>query len=290
MVIKMSNFLDQFTNENYKKSKPRLSAELSLDDPFENDFTDKIEKHNEAEASYTPSQQNLTDVNEPYLRDEVIEKDPKYQDKKKKKILLLSLGLLITLVTLVLLYNRANHTTMPDFISSNKHEVSQWGKKYKMNPIYTEHYDTEFEKDAISAQSIEAGMKVKKGSEINFVISLGADPDELIKLPVFEEMSADKIESWVQEYKMSFIQVDHQYSNDIEKNQFISFEIKDKDVSKETFKRKNKGIITVSKGKEVYEKDIIVPDFKNKSKDAMNILLFKHCFHISDFTTTFNFL
>ena len=268
----MSNFLDQFTDENYKKNKPKLSDEQNHNDEIsqnlnlENELTDKIDEHIFLDQPYMENKQNRIDVNEPYLRDEVVEKDPNYQDKKKKKIILLSLALFLSLLTFTLLYNRANHTIMPEFINSEKHEVTQWGKKYKMDPIYTESYDTKVEKDAIVGQSVEAGAKVKKGSSINFIISLGADPDELIKLPLFEEMTAKEIESWIQEYKMSFIQLDYQYSNDIEQNKFISLEIKDKDVSKENFKRKNKAIITVSKGKEVYEKDILVPDFKNKSK------------------------
>ncbi|KAF9404307.1 hypothetical protein HW555_014402 [Spodoptera exigua] len=60
-----------------------------------------------------------------------------------------------------------------------------------------------------------------------------------------------------------------EYSEAKPKGEATRFEIVNKDVTKETYKRKDKANMYYSKGKETFEKNIAVPDFKNKMKSEV---------------------
>lgn len=259
----MSDFLDQFTNEAYHKNKPTLTTQPRRQNNKEN--------NDKKQTSLIDENIDSNHNNNNYLKDEVIEVDPEFHKKnRRKKIMIICLGI-FTLSILGIFYNKANHKILPDFVDVERYEVDQWAKKNNIDIIYTESFSTKIEKDRIISQEIEPFKKIKKGSTINMSLSLGADPEETIPLPDFSKMTRDEIDSWIQENKMSYIQLEQVYSTDIEKDHFIKLEIKDKDVSAESFKRKNKASITVSKGKEVFEKNIQVPDFKNKTKSEVEL-------------------
>ena len=155
---------------------------------------------------------------------------------------------------------------MPDFTHVARQEVSSWANKNNIQVIYEEEFDDEIDEDIIISQSVPAKEKIKKGSDLKMVVSLGADPDEIILIPDFTKMAAKEIEDWVNSNKMRYVQIEYIYSEDVDKDTFLKFEIKDKDVSKEQFSRKNKALITLSKGKETFEKEILVLDFNKKMK------------------------
>ncbi|AMP20132.1 hypothetical protein AZF37_02125 [endosymbiont 'TC1' of Trimyema compressum] len=66
--------------------------------------------------------------------------------------------------------------------------------------------------------------------------------------------------------KANNVTISKEFNDDIEKNKFIKMELKDKDIVPEDYRRKNKITVSVSKGKEVFEKNIEVPDFEDKTK------------------------
>lgn len=259
----MSDFLDQFINEAYHKNKPTLTSQAQSHNDKENNVQDQnhFSKRN-IESNHE---------NNNYLKDEVIEVDPEFKKKnRRKKIIIICLSIL-ALSILGVFYNKANHKILPDFVDVERFEVDQWAKKNNVDIIYTENFSTQIEKDHIISQEVEPFKKIKKGSTINMSLSLGPDPEETIPLPDFSKMMRNEIDSWIQENKMQYIQLEQIYSTDVDKDYFIQLEIKDKDVSAESFKRKNKATVTVSKGKEVFEKNIQVPDFKNKTKSEVEL-------------------
>ena len=278
----MSDFLSKFTKENYDREKMKISEDTSPSSSLESEIEETNSKdllNNPVLSTHLKEETNSEDqLNNPisnthleeeteYLREEATELDPEYANKRKKKILLFSILALIISIGAGYIYYQSSHTLMPNFINVEKQEVSTWANKNNISVIFEEIFDTNIDENIVIEQSVEPQVKIKKGSNLNVIVSLGADPDELISIPDFNQLNGGEIETWIYDNKMRYIQVEYLFSNEIEEDMFIAFEIKDKDVSKENFSRKNKALLTISKGQETFEKDILVLDFKNKSKE-----------------------
>lgn len=291
----MSDFLSKFTKENYNREKMKISntpleiKDFPIEIPTEkNESPVKNTKENNNKAIENYVQEEKT-----YIREEPSELDPEYKKKKRKKIIFISVITILLLLSSIFIYNKQSHTMMPNFVNLERQEVNNWANKNKINIIFQEEFSNDIEEDLIISQSVEANEKVKKGSDLQMVASLGADPDQLISLPDFSKMKASEIESWLMDNKMRYVQIEYQFSNHVEKDKFLAFEIKDKDVSKDKFLRKNKALITLSKGGEVFEKDILVLDFKNKTKqdieawmkekEFVNSFTFEEAYHNDKF-------
>lgn len=287
----MSDFLNQFTKENYDREKMRIKDKLEDDvktvDTTKTKNTDLKEtplqeKEVVSQTIQEAREESLqTEIITPeiikeehqeerdYIRDEETEIDPGYKKKQRNKFIIIGVCAALAIFSIGAIYLNSSRVNMPDFVKVPKQEVVTWASKNKMQVIYDEEFSLEYEEDIIMEQSVEAKTKVKKGSDLRMVVSKGANPDEQVTIPDFSKMKASEIETWVSDNKMRYVQVEYVFSNDVEKDTFMKFEITDKDVSKDKFLRKNKAVITISKGEETYEKNILVLNFKGKSKEEI---------------------
>jgi len=117
----------------------------------------------------------------------------------------------------------------------------------------------------IIEQSVEANGKLQKGSVLKLTVSKGPDPDEIIELPELESMNLNDINEWRRSLRLDSITVCEEYDDEIEEGQFIKKEFA-RDVDEENYRRRDGLVIYMSKGEEVFEANISVPDFKDKSK------------------------
>lgn len=300
----MSDFLSQFTKENYDRKKMKITSDptpvkedVEIETKQELDYLPKDNRIKESknevlketllnnEEDNSPMKLDLDDLgseNDDYYHEEETEIDPEYKKKKQKRIIMGSILGVALLIAGIFTYISISQTKMPDFAGVSKQEVLTWSKKNNIEIIWQDEFSLEYDEDTIISQSVEPDSKIKKGSDMTMVVSKGADPDEKVEIPDFSTMKASEIEEWVSSMKMRYIQVEYVYSVDVEKDVFISFDITDKGVTKESFLRKNKGQIKISKGKEVYEKNIVVPDFKGKTKAEIETWMKEKEF-VSDF-------
>lgn len=248
----MSNFLDQFKPGVYDRNKIHIGTEKSEKKVIEMDDLETTSTYQDEERFY--------------VREEETELDPSYKAKKQKKMVLIGVGVLLSLLLVGLIWNKQSHTFMPDFTDKQRQEVEIWAKKHKIEVDFKDEFSLVYDENVVISQEFEPKTKIRKGSMVSVVISKGPDLEEVIKLPDFEKLNGTEINAWIEEQKMRYIQVENVFSKDVAKGNFISFEIKDKNVTKDHFQRKNKALIKISNGPENYEKNIIVPDFKNRTK------------------------
>lgn len=137
-----------------------------------------------------------------------------------------------------------------DFVGNNSSEVKAWIKQNDIETqgiIFREEYSFEYDEGYITYQSVEPGKKVRKNVKMDFVVSLGADPDELIAVPDIESMYKDELQEWVKENKLTKTKIMSQYSEDKESGEVISYEFKN-GADAESFTRSSTLNIVVSKG------------------------------------------
>ena len=198
--------------------------------------------------------------------EELKEIDANYSKKQRQKFILIGLAVLLSLATVaggVFLFNRV---TVPNFIEKNMSEAKTWALKNRIELDITESFSVDHPAQIIFEQGKEANKGILKGSVLALTVSKGADPDEKIALPDFTKMKTAAIESWKDKNVATNIKIVKEFSETEENGKFLRMEFKDKSLTNADYRRKDTLTIYVSKGKEVFEKNIVVPDFKNKMK------------------------
>ncbi|MER2118468.1 MAG: PASTA domain-containing protein, partial [Enterococcus casseliflavus] len=116
------------------------------------------------------------------------------------------------------------------------------------------------------AQEEAARSRVRKRSTLHLTVSQGPDPEEKLALPDFMEMTRDEAAEWIEKNQASNLTIVDEYHDEIEEKAPIRVEFTNKEVSQENYHRRDVGRVFYSKGEETFEKDIEVPDFRDKTR------------------------
>lgn len=201
-----------------------------------------------------------------YLRDEPTEFDPSYKKKKAQLRILIGAISALLIVVLGVSYYFLSSVKVPDFSNLTITEVRSWANENRVVVETDAVFSNDIDTNVVVEQETVPGKRIKKGSTLRFTLSKGADPDEVIGLVDFKDMSQDEIYTWIESNHISSLKVTTIYDKEVEKGQFIRIELLDKDLLPENFKRKDAGTIFISKGEEIIEKNIAVLDFKSKTQ------------------------
>lgn len=200
---------------------------------------------------------------------EEVEIDPTYKKKKQKQLIV---GAIIGIVSGGIIawgWYSYSHVDVPNFKNKPISEARTWGSDNNIPITVETEFNVSKEANTILKQKPQPASKLKKKEPLTVIASKGPDPDETLPLPDFSTLSKKAAEEWVTKNKADNLSILEDYSNKVKDKEFIKLEIKDKDVTNKTYKRSDQAIVTYSKGKEVFEKDITVPDFKGKSKEVV---------------------
>lgn len=173
------------------------------------------------------------------------------KDKKpvNVKLIVIILAIVAVITGIVLFFVLRPTIEVRDFVGTDVSEVKAWIKQNGIETqgiIFREEYSFDYDEGYITYQSVEANKKVRKNAKMDFTVSLGADPDELVSVPDIESMYKEELQAWVKENKLSKTKIISAYSDDVEIGAVISYEFKGSDV--DTFTRSSTLNITVSKG------------------------------------------
>ncbi len=156
---------------------------------------------------------------------------------------------------------------MPDFVGQTQADVTAWIRQQGIKSsgiIMKEEYSFEYDEDVILDQSVEPGKKVKEDVKLTFVVSMGADPDELVEFPEdVLSMTKEDINDWIDENKLEKVRISQAYSDEVEEGYVISFDLKG--VDKEEFTRSTNVTFTVSRGPQPAQ-SVRVDNFVDKSQ------------------------
>lgn len=200
--------------------------------------------------------------------EELTEIDPSYRRKKIIKYVIFAVIGLAVIIAGYFTYYQFTHVEVPDFTDGELSEARAWATENDVTLKVEQVYD--FDKDAnqIISQSV-ANKKIKKGSDLTVNASLGPDPEEVIALPDFNTMAVAAVKEWIVTNKADNLSVIEENNETKAAGEFIKLEMVSKDVTAETYKRKDKAKVYYSKGAEVLEKTIEVPEFVGKTKEEV---------------------
>lgn len=283
----MNDFLTNFTKEKYDGKKQGQATE-----PVENlDSTDKPQEEVEEEIFEQPLSGHLTEekvmdereedvVVEPEVQPsrrnkksepsvsrfqtEETEFDPTYKKKQQKKYLLIGIGSAIAVLLTVFAYYQLSYVKVPDFTSKEIAEVRTWGSDSGVKIEVAQEYNFKEEINHVIKQDVKADKKMRKGKVLTVTGSLGPDPEEKITLADFSKLSKSEAEAWILEEKAENVTIIENYDDAIKKGTFIKQEFANKELKPEEYQRKDRLMVYYSKGKEVFDKNIEVAEFKGK--------------------------
>jgi beta-lactam-binding protein with PASTA domain len=208
-----------------------------------------------------------------FLEDLSKEKPESFQEEvfvpaNKKPIRIIATLAAISVVIIVFMLTlRMNDVKVPDMSGWMLEDVQDWISKYHENTILNGIHHKESEQNSIISQSIKAGKKIKRNGTLEVNYSLGADPNEVIEVPVIKNMTLSEIKTWISDNKMSGISIKYEVSEVVPKDNVISYNFVEG--SKEEFLRKHRLVIYVSIGEQDISETIILPDFYGKTRAEM---------------------
>ena len=174
--------------------------------------------------------------------------------KEKKpvnvKLIVIILAVVAAIVGLILFLVLRPTIEVRSFVGEDASEVKAWIKQNGIESqgiIFREEYSFDYDEGYVISQSIDAGKKVRKDVKMDFVVSQGADPEELVSVPDIESMYKDEIQEWIKENKLTKTKVMSVYDDVVEDGAVISYEFKN-GADADSFKRSSTLNITVSKG------------------------------------------
>lgn len=246
---------DETTEIPVSKPEPKKSVEK----PLSNENTTKEKKKFQPEMpKVLAGKRKRTDTVEE------INKDPNYQKKKIIQHGLLVLAILLVFGGGFLGYRMMNERTLPNFVDKPISEMQEWSKKNGVDLDISTEFSMEYSSDHVISVNKKAGSSIQKGDLLIVKVSEGADPEESLEIPDFSTYNESKINDWISENRADNLKVQKEYSTTVKKGDFIRLEFADKDMTRETYKRKDYATVTVSKGEEKKEKTIEVPDFSGE--------------------------
>ncbi len=195
-----------------------------------------------------------------------IEIDPEYQKKQRNKKYLISIAVVIFILVGYLIYFKTTRVKMPNFNGKTIVDVRKWANENRMEVDAKPAFSLKEPTNDILKQQIATGKNVKKGSTLKFTVSDGPDPEEKIKLPDFKTLSQEEANQFVEKNKADSLSVITEYNDKVEKGKFIRIEFNDKEITADSYRRRDIANLYYSKGKEVFEKNISVPSFYGKMK------------------------
>lgn len=171
--------------------------------------------------------------------------------KPKKEInpmMIIVPSVVAVIVVVALVYIFAfPHIKVESFVGKSQNDAAAWIKQNEIETagiVFKEEYSFDVAKGNVVSQTPESG-KVKKDAKMTFVISKGADPDELVSLPDIKNMTKSEIESWISENKLSATKINTTYSDTVAKDEVISVDLS---VDTDKFTRGTSLKINISKG------------------------------------------
>lgn len=263
----MSDFLNKFSKKDYKEvQKPKndetVSIKETVSEPVKTEMvsqsvtTEKIVVETKIQESDIQPKQRAS-----HQEPEEVHIDPSYRRNQRNKLIYGAIAVVLFLVVSFGIYYLLNQVQVPDYINKPFSELKTWASRNNIALETETVYSLEISKDYIIEMNPLANSNIQKGSILRVVVSNGADPDELISIPDFTGNSYGQIQEWLSTNKINNLRINYENNEEIPVNEFVRIAFNDKTTTSENYTRKDYGLIYISNGPIVYEKNIEVPDW-----------------------------
>lgn len=248
---------------------PNATSEIDVIEEAQPETLKSVELLQEESIKPTEPLQEKTASDRRVDFEEETEIDTSYKKKKMIKYGIIAGSTVFILASIFGIFFLMNRVEMPDYVNKPFSEAKAWALKNRIEIEATQEFSLEFDENRVISQSVAASKGVQKGSVIQMTVSKGADPDGKLPLPDFATMSGSAIEEWITKNRATSLKVVKEFNETEPSGKFLRLEFKSPTMTKENYIRKEGATVYISKGKEVFEKNIEVPDFFKKPKSEV---------------------
>lgn len=277
-----TSFLNQFDNQNYtNNAAPSDKGEKASDD-LSQEIIDRVKE--ETSSIKTPASSGKAGAVTPAVKgkagkgkaaitgpEHVVEKDTGYHKRKLIRYGVIAFAVLAVCLSAFLIFRFVNQVEVKNFVGTSLSDAKTWGLANSVTLETETVYNLEYDENIIVEQDKEADSKIQKGSVLKLKVSKGPDPEEQIEIPDFKTMNTAEVREWKQEIKALNVSINEEYSETVDEGAFIRMEFTSSSVTAETYTRQDGLLVYMSKGAEVFEKNITVPDFADKTKAEVEV-------------------
>ncbi|MCL2871025.1 MAG: PASTA domain-containing protein [Coriobacteriia bacterium] len=191
----------------------------------------------------------------------VVKKDKAYDKKKIVRYLAIAASILALAALAFGVFFITNQVEVRGFVGVQVTEARTWGIQNRITIEVREVYSLDAESGVVLSQNREPETRISRGSVLSLEVSKGPDVTEVIELPDFEAMTTQEVREWRQEVAALNANVNEEYSAEVEQGRFIRLEFTDSSVTKDNYTRADGLLIYMSRGVQVFERNIVVPNF-----------------------------
>ena len=271
-----NSFLSQFEKKGYEKpsepkeASPQKPAEPALPQsekaqarPAATDAPKPApqRKRVDSQAQKETRQRN----NRISAPEHTIETDTGFHKRKMAKMGIIGGSIIVVAGIIFFAVMMLTRIEVPDFEGQERSTATQWALTNRIGTTESEEYSLEIDSGRIISQSIEPGTMIRGGANIHLVISQGADQNEQIVLPDFENMTGAEIRQWRLDNAANNINVREEFSDTVENGGFISREFANANVTDDNFRRRDGMTILISRGVETFR----MPNFATSDREAV---------------------
>jgi serine/threonine-protein kinase len=195
-----------------------------------------------------------------------VEIDRGYQRKKLLRWAIIIAAVLVLIIAGLLIWHFSRLVEVPELVGKPLATAQTFSRDKGVELELSEVFSLEAERGIVLAQDVAAGKTVTRGSVLALTVSKGPDPDERLVLPDFNTLKRPAAEEWIAEVRADNLRLVQEYSDSVPAGDFLRIEFRGEDVTADNYCRRDYATLYYSKGAEVFEKNITVPDFKNKMR------------------------
>jgi serine/threonine-protein kinase len=194
-----------------------------------------------------------------------VKMDPNYRRKRMLRAAIIVVSALAVVALGFLIWHFSRLVEIPELVGKPLSAAQTFCHDNALELEVIEEYSKDVERGVVLSQDISAGEKAAKGSTLALVVSSGPDPDELLALPDFSTMKRAAAEQWIRDTRADNLRLVQEFSDTVAANDFLRLEFRG-EVDAENYRRRDYATLYYSKGAEVFEKNITVPDFTDKMR------------------------
>ncbi|MDR2106632.1 MAG: PASTA domain-containing protein [Coriobacteriales bacterium] len=223
-----------------------------------------------AHAGFTQADLAETDGAQPFRTGGIqpvehrVERDPSYRRRHLLRWALTIAAALAVILVLLLAWQCSRLVEIPELAGKPLATAQTFCREHGLELEVSSEYSMNVEKGIIINQGLAVGEKITKGSTFAITVSNGLDPDELLPLPNFASMGQSDAQRWIEENRAENLRLVLEYSESVAQGSFLRLEFRGSEVTAEGYRRRDYATLYYSKGAEVFEKNITVPDFSGK--------------------------
>ena len=256
-----NNFLSQFEGSSYQNNKNKPESSEAPKPAASPSRTMEIKGDAKPSASKPTAspRQNNSKIKAP---DHLIVEDKGFHKRKMVKLGIIGISAIAVMVVIFFIFRMFNSVEVKDFTNTTFQSAESWGLQNRVTVQRRDAYNLEYEENHIFGQNIEYGTTVQRGAVIILDVSKGADMNEVIDLPDFEEMTTGEINTWRTQMRThQAVQIRQESHETIEAGQFIALEHAPA-VDLNNFTRNDRLTVVMSEGPRL----LTMPNFVGRNK------------------------